>query len=143
MATSATNAPRRQSGKEELRASLLKTYLLRLRAERGEQAVRDLLARAGVDAWQVDNERGWLSADTTKRALREIADVLSEDGLRHRGSWAIHSEALGTHVRMLRVAKEPIDAYRYLANNAKEVTRVATWELVNRAAPAKNEVLLL
>ena len=140
MATSATNAPRRQGGKEELRASLLKTYLLRIRAERGEQTVRDLLARAGVDAWQVDNERGWLSADTTKRALREIADVLGEDGLRHRGSWAIHSEALGTHVRMLRVAKEPIDAYRYLANNAKEVTRVATWEIEELPPPAKNDV---
>jgi eukaryotic-like serine/threonine-protein kinase len=140
MATSATNAPRRQGGKEELRASLLKTYLLRIRAERGEQAVRDLLARAGVDAWQVDNERGWLSSETTKRALREIADVLGDDGLRHRGSWAIHSEALGTHVRMLRVAKEPIDAYRYLANNAKEVTRVATWELEELPAPSKSEV---
>ncbi|RYG62795.1 hypothetical protein EON77_21765, partial [bacterium] len=35
----------------------------------------------------------------------------------------------GTLVRMLRVAKEPIDAYRYLAANAKEVTRIGTWEL--------------
>jgi hypothetical protein len=142
MGTTANTAPRRQGGKEELRASLLKTYLLRIRAERGEQAVRDLLARAGVDAWQVESERGWLSADTTKRALREIADILTDDGLRHRGSWAIHSEALGTHVRMLRVAKEPIDAYRYLAQNAKETTRVATWELEELPAPSKREVEL-
>jgi serine/threonine-protein kinase len=30
---------------------------------------------------------------------------------------------------MLRVAEQPVDAYRYLAANAKEVTRVGTWEL--------------
>lgn len=138
--TTPTSAPRRQGGKEELRASLLKTYLLRIRAERGEPAVRELLARAGVDGSQVDNERGWLSSDTTKRALREVADILGEDGLRHRGSWAIHSEALGTHVRMLRVAKEPIDAYRYLAQNAKETTRVAHWELEELPAPNKSEL---
>ena len=140
--TSGTGASRRQGGKEELRASVLKTYLLRIRAERGEQAVRELLGRAGVDAWQVDNERGWLSTETTKRALREIADILEEDGLRHRGSWTIHSEALGAHVRMLRVAKEPIDAYRYLAQNSKETTRVATWELEELNASTKNVVEL-
>ena len=136
--SSGTSTTRRQGGKEELRASILKTYLLRIRAERGEQAVRDLLARAGVDAWQVESERGWLSMETARRALAEVAEILGQEGLRHRGSWAIHSEALGTHVRMLRVAKEPLDAYRYLAQNAKETTRVATWELEELPPPQRH-----
>ena len=51
----------RQGGKEELRASVLKTYLLRVRAEKGERAVRQLLASAGIDPSVVDNETGWVS----------------------------------------------------------------------------------
>ena len=30
---------------------------------------------------------------------------------------------------MLRVSERPIDAYRYLALNAREATRVGTWEI--------------
>ena len=51
----------RQGGKEELRASVLKTYLLRMRTEKGERAVRQLLAAAGIDPAAVDNETGWVS----------------------------------------------------------------------------------
>ena len=39
----------RQGGKEELRASVLKTYLLRVRTEKGDRAVRQLLAVAGIE----------------------------------------------------------------------------------------------
>lgn len=124
----------RQGGKEELRASVLKTYLLRVRAEKGERAVRQLLAQAGIDPGVVDNERGWVSAEAAKRALRQIAQLLGQDALRHRGEWTTHPEALGTLVRMLRVAKEPVDAYRYLAANAKEVTRIGTWDIEELAS---------
>ena len=126
----------RQGGKEELRASVLKTYLLRVRAEKGERSVRQLLSQAGIDPNVVDNERGWVSSEAAKRALRQIAQLLGNDALRHRGEWTTHPEALGTHVRMLRVARLPIDAYRYLAANAKEVTRVGTWELEELGAEA-------
>jgi len=119
----------RQGGKEELRASVLKTYLLRVRAEKGERAVRQLLAGAGIDPAAVDNETGWVSTLAAKRALRAIAQQLGAETIRHRGEWVTHPEALGTLVRMLRVAEQPVDAYRYLAANAKEVTRVGTWEL--------------
>jgi serine/threonine-protein kinase len=119
----------RQGGKEELRASVLKTYLLRVRAEKGEKTVRTVLGNAGVDPATVDNETGWLSAQATRRALKGIADLLGVDGLRRRGEWVTNPEALGTHVRMLRVAEQPVDAYRYLAANSKEVTRVGVWEL--------------
>jgi hypothetical protein len=119
----------RAGGKEELRASVLKTYLLRLRMEKGERAVRTLLTSAGIDPAAVDNETGWLSQSATKRALTALRDELGLDALKVRGEWTTHAEALGTLVRMLRSAEHPVDAYRYLANNAKEVTRVGLWEI--------------
>jgi serine/threonine-protein kinase len=119
----------RQGGKEELRASILKTYLLRIRAEKGENAVKKILETAGIDASMVDNETGWVSTQAARRALRGICEALgSLDSLRQRGEWVTHAEALGSLVRMLRTAEQPVDAYVYLADNAKEVTRVGAWE---------------
>ncbi|MGD0676993.1 MAG: serine/threonine-protein kinase [Polyangiaceae bacterium] len=119
----------RQGGKEELRASVLKTYLLRVRTEKGERAVRQLLATAGIDPTAIDNETGWVSQLAAKRALRAVAELLGRDAIRRRGDWATHPEALGVLVRMLRASSRPIDAYRYLAQNAREITRVGTWEI--------------
>jgi serine/threonine-protein kinase len=119
----------RQGGKEELRASVLKTYLLRLRAEKGERAVQQLLARAGIEPSVVDNETGWVSRLAARRALRALADQLGREAIRHRGTWVTHPEALGVLVRMLRGSEQPMDAYRYLAQNAREATRVGTWEI--------------
>jgi len=119
----------RQGGKEELRASILKTYLLCIRAEKGDRTVRQLLAGAGIDPGAVDNETGWVSQLAAKRALRAIAELLGRDAIRHRGEWVTHPEALGFLVRMLRASERPVDAYRYLAQNAREVTRVGTWEM--------------
>jgi serine/threonine-protein kinase len=123
----------RQGGKEELRASVLKTYLLRVRTERGERAARQLLAGAGIDPSAVDNETGWVSKLAARRALRALGELLGRDAIRHRGDWATHPEALGVLVRMLRASERTIDAYRYLAQNAREVTRVGTWEIEERA----------
>ncbi len=124
----------RQGGKEELRATLLKTYLLRIRSEKGERAVRTILADAGIDPGMVDNETGWVSSLAAKRALRGICELLGMDALRQRGEWVTNAEALGAMVRMLRSAEYPIDAYEYLAENAREVTRIGTWELAVVAA---------
>ncbi len=119
----------RQGGKEELRASVLKTYLLRIRTEKGERAVRQLLATAGIDSGAVDNETGWVSQLAAKRALRAVAELLGRDAIRHRGEWTTHPEALGVLVRILRASTRPLDAYRYLAQHAREVTRIGTWEI--------------
>jgi eukaryotic-like serine/threonine-protein kinase len=127
----------RQGGKEELRASVLKTYLLRIRLEKGDRAVRQLLAVAGIDPTIVDNETGWVSRLAARRALRGIADQLGRDAIRHRGDWSTHPEALGVLVRMLRVSERPIDAYRYLAQNAREATRVGTWDIEEPADKVK------
>src|SRR3984957_19606907 len=125
-------APRgtvRQGGKEELRASVLKTYLLRIRTERGERIAGQLLAAAGIDPGAVDNEMGWVSQLAAKRALRAISALLGRDAVRHRGEWVTHPEALGVLVRMLRASERPIDAYRYLAEHARKVTRLGTWSI--------------
>src|SRR5580693_5056189 len=119
----------RQGGKEELRASVLKTYLLRMRTERGERPVAQLLAGAGIDPTAVDNETGWVSQLAAKRALRAISALLGRDAIRHRGDWVTHPEALGVLVRMLRASEHPIDAYRYVAEHAREATRVGTWAI--------------
>jgi serine/threonine protein kinase len=132
MATSVPPVSRgtvRQGGKEELRASILKTYLLRVRAEKGERAVQQLLATAGIDPSIVDNETGWVSRLAARRALRAIAEQLGRDAIRHRGAWVTHPEALGVLVRMLRGSARPMDAYHYLAQNAREATRVGTWDV--------------
>ena len=119
----------RQGGKEELRASILKTYLLRIRTEKGDRVVRTILANAGIDASMVDNETGWVSTQAARRALRGICETLGDiDMLRHRGEWVVNAEALGSQVKMLRSAEAPIDAYQYLADNAREVTRVGSWD---------------
>jgi serine/threonine protein kinase len=137
MATPSQMPRGHQGGKEEVRASVLKTYLLRLRAEKGDLAVTALLANAGIDTSVVDNETGWLSTGATKRALGGVVEQLGIDALSHRGEWVTHPEALGTLVRMLRMAKEPIDAYRYIAASSRELTRVGTWEIEEPSAAAK------
>jgi serine/threonine protein kinase len=129
----------RQGGKEELRASVLKTYLLRVRTEKGERVARQLLGGAGIEPSAVDNETGWVSQLAAKRALRGIAELLGRDAIRHRGEWVTHPEALGVLVRMLRASERPVDAYRYLAQNAREATRVGTWEIEERADDKKKK----
>ncbi len=123
----------RHGGKEEIRASVLRTYLLRIRDEEGEQAVDEWLTGAGIDAQAVNNETAWLSVGATKRALRGVAARWGEGGLTDRGPWATHPDALGSWVRMLREAKAPLDAYRYFATHARELTRVGTWEMPEAA----------
>jgi len=130
-------ARNRHGGKEEIRASVLQTYLLRLKSEEGQGAVEQWLEAAGIDAQAVDHETAWLSVGATKRALRSIAERWGEEGLADRGEWVTHPDALGTWVRMLREAKTPLDAYRYFASHSRELTRVGTWELTEPEADAK------
>jgi serine/threonine-protein kinase len=100
-----------------------------MRTERGERPVAQLLAGAGIDPTAVDNETGWVSQLAAKRALRAISALLGRDAIRHRGDWVTHPEALGVLVRMLRASEHPIDAYRYVAEHAREATRVGTWSM--------------
>jgi eukaryotic-like serine/threonine-protein kinase len=118
-----------------MRASGLKAYLLRARAEKGERAVSLLLESVGIDASAVDNETFWLSAEAMKRALRGLRDLLGSNALESLGEWITHPESLGTRVRMLRVTHVPFDAYRYIVDNARETTRIGTWEIEDGSVP--------
>src|SRR6187402_2359444 len=118
------------AGREELRITMLKPYLLRLRDERGDSAVRTLLATVGVPPTLVEDDSAWLSLAAVRRTLGALATALGEDALASRGAWMTHPETLGGYVRMLRVASLPEDAYRYLAVNSAESTRVGAYELV-------------
>jgi hypothetical protein len=135
MPTPSKMARAHRGGKEEIRASVLKTYLLRARAEKGERAVSTLLESVGIDPAAVDSETHWLSGDATKRALRGLRELIGSDALESLGEWATHPDALGTRVRMLRVTRVPADAYRYIVDNAGETTRIGTWEIEDDASP--------
>ncbi len=113
---------------------MLRTYLVRIREGAGEEAVREWLSTAEIDLEDVNNETAWLSVGATKRALQGVVKLWGETGLTDRGEWATHPDALGPWVRMLREAKTPADAYRYYATNARELTRVGTWELLEPTA---------
>jgi eukaryotic-like serine/threonine-protein kinase len=123
------NPPRSGTGREELRSTWFRPYLLRLRAERGEAALRAMLSTAGIPVGLMNDDSGWLSVNAAKRLLRSLASALGPDAVADRGAWMTHPESLGAYVRMLRVASAPEDAYRYLAANASETTRVGTCEL--------------
>lgn len=118
------------AGREEMRITLLKPYLLRLRDERGDSAVRALLATVGVPPTLADDDSAWLSLAAMRRTLAALAAALGDDALATRGTWMTHPETLGGYVRMLRVATQPEDAYRYLAVNSAESTRMGAYELV-------------
>jgi serine/threonine-protein kinase len=117
------------TGREELRAAMLRPYLLRLRDERGESAVRALLTTVGVPPLLLEDDSAWLSLGAAQRTLAALETALGESSLASRGPWMTHPETLGAYVRMLRVASVPEDAYRYLAAHASESTRVGSYEL--------------
>jgi eukaryotic-like serine/threonine-protein kinase len=125
---------RRPGGKEEIRASVLRTYVLRLRAEEGEAGVLDWLRAADVDEDALQGETTWLSVAATKRALAGLNAKWGRGGLVSRGEWAVHPDALGAWVRLLREVKAPIDAYRYVAAHPGEVSRVGSWALAEKSA---------
>ncbi|HEY4102670.1 MAG TPA: hypothetical protein VGM44_02225, partial [Polyangiaceae bacterium] len=75
------------AGREELRITLLKPYLLRLRDERGDSAVRALLATVGVQPTLVDDDAAWLSIAAARRTLAALATALGDGALATRGTW--------------------------------------------------------
>src|SRR5271157_3713379 len=96
-------------GREELRAGILKPYLLRFRDERGESTVRALLSKVGLSSSIMDDETAWISVAAARRALGALAAALGADAILHCASWMTHPETLGGYVQVLRVASEPLD----------------------------------
>jgi serine/threonine-protein kinase len=119
----------RVGGKEELRANLLKPYLLRLRSVKDDAAVRALMSVAGIPLSVIDDETGWISVIAARRALAAIEDALGAGVLTRLDTWLTHPENLGTYVRMLRTASKPLDAYRFLAQYPDQASRIGSYEL--------------
>jgi hypothetical protein len=119
----------RVGGKEELRANLLKPYLLRLRSVKDDAAVRALMSVAGIPLSVIDDETGWISSVAARRALAAIEDALGTGVLTRLDTWLTHPENLGTYVRMLRSAVKPMDAYRYLAQYPEQSSRIGAFEI--------------
>ena len=126
---SSVPAPPWGGGKEELRASILRPYLLRLREEHGESAMRALLSNVGLSPTVIEDESLWISVAAARRALGAIAATLGEGSLTSRDQWITHPENLGTYVRLLRTAHQPIEAYQYLARFCEQATRVGTYDI--------------
>ncbi len=129
---SSPDANRRPSiygGREELRATLLKPYVLRLRNERGETAARALLSTVGLATFVIEDETAWISVSAARRALRALATALGDEAIAHCAPWMTHPETLGGYVQVLRVATEPLDAYRHLTAHASETTRVGKFQM--------------
>src|SRR5258705_11984675 len=66
----------RVGGKEELRANLLKPYLLRLRSVKHDGPVRALMSGVGIPLFVIDDETGWISVAAGRRSLAAIEDAL-------------------------------------------------------------------
>src|SRR4051794_16746504 len=93
--TPSTLPTARVGGKEELRANLLKPYLLRLRSVKDDAAVRALMSLAGIPLSIIDDETGWLSAASARRALAAVEDALGTGVLTRLDTWLTHPENLG------------------------------------------------
>lgn len=120
-------------GREELRAALLRPYLLRLAEQKGEDAVHAVLAHARLKRSEIDHDSVWVPVASVQRALEALAEQLGEDALGTRGTWSTHPEVLGIYVRLLRVATRPLDAYRHLAENSGEYSRVGNYQFTHGA----------
>lgn len=116
-------------GREELRATVLKPYLLRLRDERGDAAARALLSTVGLPGSILEDETAWISVGAARRALRALSTALGDEAIAHCSSWVVHAEALGAYVQMLRVSSTPLDAFQYITAHAAETTRVGAYRL--------------
>jgi hypothetical protein len=118
----------RVGGKEELRANLLKPYLLRLRSVKDDGAVRALMTLAGIPLSVIDDETGWISVASARRALGAIEEALGAGALTRRDSWLLTRES--RHLRAdAAPAAKPIDAYRFIAQNPEQASRIGslTW----------------
>ena len=117
-------------GREEVRTTLIKPYLICLQETHGRDIVLDLLARTNTPTSVLEDETGWISLNAACEMLHAIKRTLGEDVIHRRGDWTLHPRALVGYVRMLRVASTPEAAYRYLAENSSELTRVGRFDLV-------------
>jgi eukaryotic-like serine/threonine-protein kinase len=114
-------------GREEIRAALLKPYLLRVRAEKGVELETALVRKAGLPESASRNETAWISAQAAHKALVAVEKLLGPGSVARRGSFGAHPEALGAYVRLVHRTSGPKEAFRVFCDQSSEATRVATY----------------
>jgi eukaryotic-like serine/threonine-protein kinase len=118
-----------RGGREELRAGLLRSALLHLEDSQGPGAVEALVTLAGLVPSELQHDSTWLSLPLARRILLGVQNELGPAAVESRGQHALHPSVLGLYVGMLRQAKDPLDAYRHLADAAIETWRVGKYSL--------------
>ncbi len=115
--------------REELRAASLKIFTLRYAEVAGQEAAGMLLGGADVDPQALAQETGWVSVEAARRVLIALQEEQGSEALKSAAPLVSHPEALGVWVRLVREAKDPLDAYRYLAAHSAELTRVGEYSV--------------
>ena len=117
------------SGREELRVALLVPYLLRLtETPNGWEVERAIVAATGLPEDALEDETRWVSTIAALRALRALRKNLGDEALTSYGPWRMRPQTLGVYAALLREARTPLEAFRYRAAHAGELTRVGNFE---------------
>ncbi len=130
MLPTASLSPKR-GGREEIRAAALRPALLHLRDAQGQEAVSALLAEAGLQESEVAHDSAWVSLSCARRILEKVSETLGKEAISSRGSHATSPEVLGPHMRLLRQANTPREAYQYLVNTSSESIRIGSYSLAD------------
>ena len=118
-----------RGGREEVRAALLRPALLHLDAALGSASVTAILAEAGLYQDEIGHDTSWISLSCTRQILDRIIREIGEDAVKSRGRFAADPSVLGMHMRLLRRAAWPQDAYLYAVNASSEQLRVGNYSL--------------
>jgi serine/threonine-protein kinase len=118
-----------RGGREEVRAALLRPALLHLQKARGRAAVTHVLSEAGLYQDEVGHDSAWISLSCTRQILESIMNDLGEEAVSSRGQFTTDPSVLGIHMRLLRRAVWPKDAYIYAINASSEQLRVGSFTL--------------
>ncbi len=116
-----------RGGREEVRAALLRPALLHLDKARGRGAVKQALADAGLHEDDIGHDSAWISLSCTAQILERVIAELGESAVASRGEFFADPSVLGIHMRLLRRASWPKDAYLYAVGAASEQLRVGNF----------------
>ena len=128
MDASASLGPVR-GGREEIRAALLRPALLHLEKARGRGAVTQVLSQAGLYQDEVEHDSAWISLSCTRIILESIMRELGDAAVSSRSTFIADPTVLGIHMRLLRRASWPRDAYQHVVNSSSEQIRVGSYTL--------------
>ncbi|MCH2108226.1 MAG: serine/threonine protein kinase [Polyangiaceae bacterium] len=120
-------------GREEVRAALLRPALLQLRQRESRAAELQVLHDAGLSPSHIDRDTVWTSLQNFLKVLHGIHHRLGSAGITDRSNIADAPEVVGLHLRLLRQAIQPKDAYRLYCSSFSEHLRVGTLELEESA----------